>query len=119
MELADLLKKTRKMKHLTQEEFAKALQITRGTLSHLERGRAPGLETAKKIELYYKKPIEKLLGEKEVEDLSKLKTTNMLIDLLIEKGEIKKGYISEAAKKSIWNTLELEIKLKLEQLENN
>ena len=90
MELADLLKKTRKMKHLTQEEFAKALQITRGTLSHLERGRAPGLETAKKIELYYQKPIEKLLGEKEVEDLSKLKTTNMMIDLLIEKGEISR-----------------------------
>lgn len=118
MELSDLLKQTRKKKHLTQEEFAKALQITRGTLSHLERGRAPGLETSKKIELYYKKPIEKLLGEKEVEDLSKLKTTNMMIDLLIEKGEIKKGYLSENAKKSIWNTLELEIKLKLEQLEN-
>lgn len=118
MELSHLLKQTRKKKHLTQEEFAKALQITRGTLSHLERGRAPGLETAKKIELYYQQPIEKLLGEKEVKDLSKLKTTNMLIDLLIEKGEIKKGYISEDAKKSIWNTLELEIKLKLEQLDN-
>ena len=42
----------------------------------------------------------------------------MMIDLLIEKGEIKKGYLSENAKKSIWNTLELEIKLKLEQLDN-
>ena len=41
-----------------------------------------------------------------------------IVLLLIEKGEIKKGYFSENAKKSIWNTLELEIKLKLEQLEN-
>uniref|UniRef100_A0AAU8B346 Helix-turn-helix XrE-family like protein n=1 Tax=Dulem virus 30 TaxID=3145748 RepID=A0AAU8B346_9CAUD len=118
MKLSDLLKKTRKAKHLTQEEFAKALQITRGTLSHLERGRAPSLETAKKIETYYNESIEKLVGDKEVHNLSELKTTNMLIDLLIEKGEIKKGYISEYAQKSIWNTLELEIKLKLEQLEN-
>lgn len=114
MELKDFLKETRKKKHLTQEEFALALNITRGTLSHLERGRTPSADTAKKIEAYYNKPLSELLNTK-VSKLLNLETTNLLIDSLIEKNEITNNKITERAKNSIWDTLEIEIKLKLMQ----
>ena len=116
MDLATLLKETRKAKHLTQDEFSKKLNITRGTLSHLERGRAPSIETSKKLEEYFKKPISELIGEKKIDKLLNLETTIMLIDLLIKDGEIKEdGSMSEYAKKSIWNNIKIEIALKLEQ----
>lgn len=116
MELAKFLKETRKSKHLSQDAFSKELNITRGTLSHLERGRAPSLETSKKLEKYFEKPISELIGEKKINKLLNLETTNMLIDLLIEDGEIKAdGSISEYAEKSIWNNIKIEIALKLEQ----
>lgn len=115
MELAILLKETRKANHFTQEEFSKQLNITRGTLSHLERGRAPSIETAKKIEEYYKKPMSELIGKNKIDKLLNLETTNMLIDLLINDGEIKEdGSISDYAKKSIWNNIKIEIALKIE-----
>ncbi|ELU5587468.1 helix-turn-helix transcriptional regulator [Clostridium perfringens] len=116
MDLATLLKETRKSNNLTQDEFSKKLNITRGTLSHLERGRAPSIETSKKLEEYFKQPISELIGNKKVDKLLSLETTNMLIDLLIKDGEIRDdGSISEYAKKSIWNNIKIEIALKLEQ----
>ena len=116
MSLATLLKETRKANHLTQDEFSKKLNITRGTLSHLERGRPPSIETSKKLEEYFKQPISELIGEKKVDKLLNLETTNMLIDLLIKDGEIREdGSISDYAQKSIWNNIKIEIALKLEQ----
>lgn len=116
MNLATLLKETRKANHLTQDEFSKKLNITRGTLSHLERGRTPSIETSKKLEYYFKKPISELIYEKKFSKFNTLETTNMLIDLLIKDGEIREdGSISEYAKKSIWNNIKIEIALKLEQ----
>jgi len=114
MVLEELLKQDRLNKCMTQEEYAKELKMTRGTLSHIEKGRAPSAETAKKISIYFNKPISELIGMQKLNKLSELETTNMLIDSLIENGEIKKNIISEEAKKIIWAALELEIKLKLE-----
>ena len=114
MELKDILIKTRKELHYTQEEFATKLNITRGTLSHIERGRTPSADTAKKIEAYYNKSIAELLGQDTLKRLLNLETTNLLINNLIEKGEITSSSISERAKNSIWDTLEIEIQLKIQ-----
>ena len=118
MELKDRLKSDRKNKCMTQEEYAKVLNITRGTLSHLEKGRTPSAETAKKISAHFGKPISELLGEKKIQKMSELETTNMLIDKLINTGDITLDNISNEAKKMIWASLELEIKLKLKMREN-
>lgn len=118
MELKDILRTDRINKCMTQEEYAKELNITRGTLSHLEKGRTPSADTAKKISLYFKKPINELLGKKKIQKLSELETTNMLIDKLIDMGEITENNITEETKKMIWSSLELEIKLKIKMREN-
>lgn len=115
MDLATLLKETRQKEHLTQEAFSKKLKITRGTLSHLERGRPPSLETSKRLEEYFNMPISKLIGDEKINQLSHLETTNMLIDLLIQDGEIRENYISEYAQKSIWDNIKIEIALKLKK----
>lgn len=112
MNLSDLLKHTRKDLNLTQQQFADILNITRGTLSHLERGRTPSADTAKQISNYYKKPLSELLSDK-VNKLEHLETTSLLIDNLMDKGEITENNISDRAWTSIKDTLEIEIKLKL------
>lgn len=114
MELKDKLREDRRNKGMTQEEYAKALNITRGTLSHLEKGRTPSADTMKKISQYFNIPISKLLGNEKVQKMSELETTNMIIDNYIESGEIREDYISREARETIKNTLKLEIKLKLE-----
>nr|DAK04182.1 MAG TPA: Helix-turn-helix XRE-family like protein [Caudoviricetes sp.] len=117
MSLKDVLKNDRKQKEMTQEEYAKLIGITRGTLSHLERGREPSIDTSKKLSQYFGKPITELIGNKKIKKLSTLETTNMLIDSLINRGQIKDVPISDEVKQLIWTSLELEIKLKLQMLE--
>ena len=117
MLLKDLLKEDRKLKGLTQEKYAKEIGISRGTLSNLELGREPSSENLKKVSEYLNKPIDELIGDKKIKKLSELETTNFLIDSLIGKNQIKKDeHISEEVKNLIWSSLELEIKLKLELL---
>ncbi|NFM24713.1 helix-turn-helix transcriptional regulator [Clostridium sporogenes] len=118
MELKDILKNDRKEKEMTQEQYAELVGITRGTLSHLERGREPSIDTSKKLSKYFKKPISELVGKEKIQKLSTLETTNMVIDSLIKKGQIKEDVpISDEVKKLIWTSLELEINLKLKMLE--
>ncbi|EPY2295874.1 helix-turn-helix transcriptional regulator [Clostridium sporogenes] len=118
MNLGNILKEDRKNKEMTQEEYAKLIDITRSTLSHLERGRIPSIETSKKLTKYFGKPISELIGNEKIQKLSTLETTNMVIDSLIKKGQIKKDApISEEVKKLIWTSLDLEIKLKLQMLD--
>ena len=119
MNLSDFLKKDRENQGLTQSEYAKLLGINRGTLSHLETNRLPSPKTSKKLVSYFNKPLSELLGEQKIATILNLETTNMLIDSFIKKGEIKKGFISEKAKKAIWSTLELEIDLKCASTNNN
>nr|WP_315085344.1 helix-turn-helix transcriptional regulator [uncultured Lachnoanaerobaculum sp.] len=61
------LDKLRKLKGLTQEEFAKELKVSRQTVSAIENGKYnPSLDLAFDIALYFNKTIEELfIYEKE------------------------------------------------------
>lgn len=61
------LDKLRKLKGLTQEEFAKELKVSRQTVSAIENGKYnPSLDLAFEIALYFNKTIEEIfIYEKE------------------------------------------------------
>ena len=61
------LDKLRKLKGLTQEEFAKELKVSRQTVSAIENGTYdPSLDLAFEIALYFNKTIEEIfIYEKE------------------------------------------------------
>ena len=61
------LDKLRKLKGLTQEEFAKELKVSRQTVSAIENGKySPSLDLAFEIALYFNKTIEEIfIYEKE------------------------------------------------------
>lgn len=118
MSLAKFLKTDRESKCLTQEEYSKLVGISRSTLASLETGsRMPSKANSKKLVEYFKKPLAELIGEETVLTLSNLQTTNLLIDSLIEQGQIRDENIDEKIKSLIWESLSLEIQLKL-QLKN-
>ena len=61
------LDKLRKLKGLTQEEFAKELKVSRQTVSAIENGKYnPSLDLAFEIALYFNKTVEEIfIYEKE------------------------------------------------------
>lgn len=61
------LDKLRKLKGLSQEEFAKELKVSRQTVSAIENGKYnPSLDLAFEIALYFNKTIEEIfIYEKE------------------------------------------------------
>ena len=65
--LKNNLDKLRKLKGLTQEEFAKELKVSRQTVSAMENGKYnPSLDLAFEIALYFNKTIEEIfIYEKE------------------------------------------------------
>jgi len=65
--LKNNLDKLRKLKGLTQEEFAKELKVSRQTVSAIENGKYnPSLDLAFEIALYFNKTIEEIfIYEKE------------------------------------------------------
>jgi len=65
--LQNNLDKLRKLKGLTQEEFAKELKVSRQTVSAIENGKYnPSLDLAFDIALYFNKTIEEIfIYEKE------------------------------------------------------
>ena len=67
MYLKNNLDKLRKLKGLTQEEFAKELKVSRHTVSAIENGKYnPSLDLAFEIALYFNKTIEEIfIYEKE------------------------------------------------------
>ena len=67
MYLKNNLDKLRKLKGLTQEEFAKELKVSRQTVSAIENGKYnPSLDLAFEIALYFNKTIEEIfIYEKE------------------------------------------------------
>ena len=67
MYLQNNLDKLRKLKGLTQEEFAKELKVSRQTVSAIENGKYnPSLDLAFDIALYFNKTIEEIfIYEKE------------------------------------------------------
>jgi len=118
MQLKEFIKNDRMDKGLKQEEYAKLIGIGRTTLTHIENGRIPSVDTINKLVNHFGKPVSELLGEEKVQKMSELETTNMLIDKLINMGEITENKITDEAKKMLWTSLELEIKLKLKMREN-
>ena len=61
MYLKNNLDKLRKLKGLTQEEFAKELKVSRQTVSAIENGKYnPSLDLAFEIALYFNKTIEEI-----------------------------------------------------------
>ena len=59
MNLKNKLDKLRKIKGLTQEEFAKELRVSRQTVSAIENGKYnPSLDLAFEIALYFNMTIE-------------------------------------------------------------
>ena len=67
MYLKNNLDKLRKLKGLTQEEFAKELKVSRQNVSAIENGKYnPSLDLAFDIALYFNKTIEEIfIYEKE------------------------------------------------------
>lgn len=67
MYLKNNLDKLRKLKGLTQEEFAKELKVSRQTVNAIENGKYnPSLDLAFDIALYFNKTIEEIfIYEKE------------------------------------------------------
>ncbi|RRJ24236.1 transcriptional regulator [Lachnoanaerobaculum gingivalis] len=67
MYLKNNLDKLRKLKGLTQEEFANELKVSRQTVSAIENGKYnPSLDLAFEIALYFNKTIEEIfIYEKE------------------------------------------------------
>lgn len=114
MELSEFLKKDRESKCLTQAQYSKEIGISRSTLASLETdNRAPSKANAKKLVEYFKKPLDELLGKEKINRLATLETTNLLIDSLIDKGQITDEEINDKVKTLIWESLSLEISLKL------
>ncbi len=61
MNLKNKLDKLRKIKGLTQEEFAKELRVSRQTVSAIENGKYnPSLDLAFEIALYFNMTIEEV-----------------------------------------------------------
>ena len=61
MNLRNNLDKLRKIKGLTQEEFAKELRVSRQTISAIENGKYnPSLDLAFEIALYFNMTIEEV-----------------------------------------------------------
>ncbi len=73
MHLKNKLDELRKLKGLTQEDFAKKLRVSRQTISAIENGKYnPSLDLAFEIALYFNKAIEDIFTyEKEVNNEGK------------------------------------------------
>lgn len=114
MTIGDFLRKDRESKCLTQEEYSKLIGISRSTLASLEtNSRLPSKSNSRKLVSYFKKPLSELIGDEKISKLSNLETTNLLIDSLIDKGQIISENIDDKVKSLIWESLTLEIQLKL------
>ncbi|MGL5330988.1 MAG: helix-turn-helix transcriptional regulator [Peptostreptococcaceae bacterium] len=116
--LADFLIKHRNDLELSQELYAKAIGVSRQTLSHLELGMSPSGRTLKILCKYFNKGADELLGQDKVNQLASLETTNMLIDSYIKNGIIKDPDDLDTLTSFIIDSLKLEIKLKLELMKS-
>ena len=66
------LDELRKLKGLTQEEFAKELRVSRQTISAIENGKYnPSLDLAFEIAIYFNKTIEEIFTYKKEDNHEK------------------------------------------------
>ncbi|PFI53888.1 transcriptional regulator [Bacillus cereus] len=69
MEMKDRIKQIRIENKMSQEKFGKEVDLTKGTVSKFENGKAfPGRETIEKIADRFNVPIEYLYGNDQVEN---------------------------------------------------
>nr|WP_293561975.1 helix-turn-helix transcriptional regulator [Parvimonas sp.] len=72
MHLKNKLDELRKLKGLTQEEFAKELRVSRQTISAIENGKYnPSLDLAFEIVLYFNMTIEEVFTYEKEENYEK------------------------------------------------
>lgn len=117
--LKDKVKSIRKEMGLTQEEFAKKLDISRSYLGDIERGRLKGtnVKIISKLSDITGKPMEYFM-DKEVE-LRQYDILDSAIDMLIANNLIdNEGNITDkTSKEIIWSILKKEIQLKIKNRE--
>ncbi|MBO1624572.1 helix-turn-helix domain-containing protein [Bacillus arachidis] len=71
MEMKDRIKQIRIDHKMNQEQFGKEVDLTKGTVSKFENGKAfPGRETIEKIAKRFNVTVDYLYGESEEKDLS-------------------------------------------------
>ncbi len=79
MEFNEKLQELRKERHLTQEELAEALFVSRTAVSKWESGRGyPSLDSLKEISRYFSVSIDELIGSEEIISAAKAETTERL-----------------------------------------
>lgn len=112
MHLNDRIKQDRTKLSLTQDEYAKLIDITRGTLSRLELGNYnPSPKTLRKLKDHFKLSIEELLGSETVNDLAGGETTRKLMIKYIQDGQIKRNFMTPEASNMLLKSLQLEANL--------
>ncbi|QWH10318.1 XRE family transcriptional regulator [Bacillus mycoides] len=71
MEMKDRIKQIRIDNKLNQEQFGKEVDLTKGTVSKFENGKAfPGRETIEKIAKRFNVSVDYLYGESEKKDIN-------------------------------------------------
>jgi transcriptional regulator with XRE-family HTH domain len=114
----DKIKEVRKELHLTQDEFAKKLNISRSYLGDLERGRLKGnnAKVISKLSDVTGKPMEFFLDKSVNDEIKPYDFLDAAIEMLISKNMIddKGRIVNDKAKKIIDDMLQKEILLKLE-----
>ncbi len=79
MECNEKLQELRKERHLTQEELAEALFVSRTAVSKWESGRGyPSLDSLKEISRYFSVSIDELIGSEEIISAAKAETKERL-----------------------------------------
>lgn len=119
MNFGDKVKYCRKEMNLTQLEFSKKLNITRGYLSDIERGRIKGsVSLLSKVSEVTGKAIMYFMDDDII--VNPYETLDEAINLLINSKDIlPSGEISDWGKEVLLKVLEKEIKLKLERRDDN
>ncbi len=79
MEFNKKLQELRKERHLTQEELAEALFVSRTAVSKWESGRGyPSLDSLKELSKYFSVSIDELIGSEEIISAAKAEETERL-----------------------------------------
>jgi len=116
--LKDKIKEIRKELHLTQDEFAKKLNISRSYLGDLERGRLKGnnAKLISKLSDVTGKPMEYFLDKSIDDNIKPYDFLDAALDMLIDKNMIDKSgkILNDTAREIINDMLEKEILLKIE-----
>lgn len=113
MKFGEKLKKFRKDRDYTQEQFANITGFSRSTITELESGRRkPTLRTIKKIISRTNTTTFYWIAEDSEADIIQFDGLKLVLGTLIESGKIDaQGNMSDEAKELLMKMLEKEVKL--------